>query len=759
MESGLTKLQQTLVICALFIVGVAYYLLDFNIYILLVFFGILVFLLIKNTVKNLFFILCFAAFLLGIIYTDARIPQPGALYKKAPAKMELVGRIITEPRKDLKSKTKFYFQTEQGKTLVTIYDYKRKFESLQIGDMIKIKGSVKHPYPATNPGQFDYGKYLRNKGVFTLTYVNYKSWEKLKSANSGIWLAVRKLSEVRNTIISVHARHLKSPKLEVLGGMVFGDYAVPAPEEIERDFINSGLLHLLAASGLNVGIIFGIWYFIASRLGVAFRTNIIAGMILVAVYSLMTGLPPSVTRAALMLEFVLIGKLLDRQADSTILLVMVAALMLLFNPLMLSDVGFQLSFIVTLGLLLFSRFFTPANGVVLIPLVAQVFASPIQIFHFNTFPIYSVLANMAVMPFVGIISFAGFAGSIFALVPYIGEKICFLADKIAEPFIIVLLYVSNFVSGLPGALQYLPTLEISLVIAFYAMVVLFLYSRKGAAIACLILLILLFKENFNKNLEFVFFDVGQGDSVLISTPDNRHIIVDTGPSGRYSPAITSIIPYLRDKGINTLDALVMTHPDSDHIGGTVDILKEIKVKAVYHNGVEDDTKIYRMISDYIKENAVNSIVLKDSDIIKLSGDLIINVIRPNNSAITDDNEDSIMLYLVYKEFSALLMGDCEAGSLDEIDDVVKKPVDLLKVGHHCSRNSVDDELLECLNPAMSVVSVGAKGVQYGHPSPQALSLLEKFKSKVLRTDKDYAIKIITDGYKIDLNKFGDKTWK
>ncbi len=753
METGFTKPQKTLLICAAFIAGAGFYLQGFNIYILAVFIASAVFLAAKKLVSFRFLVLYVLFFCLSILYADFRKLQPDVLYEKAPTKIELTGRVLSEPRPDMENKTKFFFKTDKGKTLVYIYDFERKFEKIKPGDILKLTGSVKRPHKATNPGQFDYEKYLNNKGVFTLTHVSYKNWEITGTPKSGIWYLGRKLSEIREKIISTHAQNLKSPKLEVLGGMVFGDYAVPAPHEIEENFIKSGLLHLLAASGLNVGIIFGIWYFLASRAGLPFRPNIITGMLLVAVYALMTGLPPSVTRAALMMELLLFGKLLDRKADNTGILVIVCALMLLFNPLMLKEIGFQLSFVVTLGLLLYARYFNFWTGIFLVPLVAQLFAAPLQVFHFNTFALYSVLANMAVMPFVSVISFAGFTGSILSLLPLIGEKLCFVADKIAEPFIFLLLFVSEFTAELPNSLQYLARPEVPVIMALYAFFIVIVFSRKAAIIPVIFLVIFLFKGSFSDRLEIMVFDVGQGDATLISAPDNRHILVDTGPPGRYSPARTSIVPYLRDRGINRLDALVLSHPDSDHIGGAVDILKAVRVKNIYHNGIEDDTKIYNKIKTYLLENKQKTVTITNVTTVFDENNFKVMAIRPANINTGSDNEDSIMIYVNYKDFSALIMADCEADSLNKISEAVKKPVDLLRIGHHGSEGAVSEELLKYINPTVSVISVGTKGYQWGHPHPETISLLEGHNSKIYRTDMNYALNVVSDGVNTEYRPF------
>ena len=165
------------------------------------------------------------------------------------------------------------------------------------------------------------------------------------------WKFLQSLNNTRNRILDVHAKYLKSPNLEVLGGIVFGDDAVSPPEYIKNSFINSGLLHILAASGMNVAFIYTFWFFILRFLGVPFKPRVLSGMLVVILYTLMTGLGASVIRAALMLLFVLAGKLIDRDAHSVSLLSLVAVIMLIYNPAYINDVSFQLSFLVTFGLL------------------------------------------------------------------------------------------------------------------------------------------------------------------------------------------------------------------------------------------------------------------------------------------------------------------------------------------------------------------------------------------------------------------------
>ena len=150
---------------------------------------------------------------------------------------------------------------------------------------------------------------------------------------------MQKINDYRENIISVHSNYLKSPNLEILGGIVFGDDAVSPPQNIKQSFINSGLLHILAASGMNVAFIYSFFFMLMSIFRVHFKVKVALGMVMVLIYSLMTGLGASVIRATCMLLFVLAGKLIDRDAHSISLLSFVALLMLIYNPMYINNVG------------------------------------------------------------------------------------------------------------------------------------------------------------------------------------------------------------------------------------------------------------------------------------------------------------------------------------------------------------------------------------------------------------------------------------
>jgi len=779
---NLHKTHITLIICSLFTGGIASVFLHLTLwYVVLCLFALSIFLF-KKLISCKLALACLITIAFSIFYTNFRTPEPDYLAQIAPTNATLKGIILSQPKIDPAYKAKFELKVAsirkhsrwkplQAKTLVTLYDKNGTFKNIKQGDTVEIRGRIKKPFKATNPGQFDYASYLKNSYIFTITSTGIKNLKSVEHPKNGIWFFIQRSNEFRDSIIAIHSKFIKSPKLEILGGIVFGNYAIPTPKDIKQNFINSGLLHLLAASGMNVALVSGIWLFFANRLKVPYKMSIIIAAVLILIYSTLTGFSPSIIRATLMLEFILLGKLIDRQADNIALLALVCSMMLIFDPSTIINIGFQLSFIVTFGLLACTTVLldktkpvpTFISGIVLVPTIAQMWATPVQLFHFNSFSVYSVLANILVTPFIGVISFLGFASSILSVLPFVGEKICWLLDKCAEPFISLLLYISCHIAALPGALQYFATPVIISILIFYALILVITLHIKldfqkkqlnfvilGLAI---VLVLTVFAGNFNRELKLTVFDVKEADSLLIQTPDNKSFLVDTGNTGikDFNSTKTIIVPYLRDNGINKLDALILTHPDSDHIGGTVDLLKNIEVKELIDNGEKSDSKIYKEIqTTIIQKHQYNEHIRKNRTIYN-NGKLQIIAFRRSDNWAKSSNDKSLIVYIKYGKISAVLMGDAESNSLDTVKKFVKTPVNLIKIGHHGSFDSVNDDFIKYLKPQTAVISVGKNS--YNHPDSKVINILRNYHVKIFRTDKDNAVNIETNSNDMKIQTF------
>ena len=714
-------------------------------------------------------------FYFGFIITFLQVKNSDELVSLTPANSTFYGQIISIPNKAESGKTKFFFNVEKigektvnGKTLVTLSANDNKISELNIGEKITISGNLRTPFKSTNPSQFDYSSYLRNFKVFTVLYSQDENFKIHNQKMSLRWSFLFNLNNVRNSILETHSKYLKSPNLEILGGIVFGDDAVAPPDYIKNSFINSGLLHILAASGMNVGFIFSFWFFIMMFFKIPYKPSIISGMLLVVGYTLMTGLGASVVRAALMLLFVLIGKLIDRDSHSISLLSFVAMLMLIYNPAYINDVGFQLSFLVTFGLL------TTANiimqkidkipnkifAVVLIPIVAQIWVAPIQMFYFNTFSLYSVFANIISSLLLFVISFTGFVSSILAIIKPIADFVCSVADFINNYLISALVYISDFFGQLPHSLIQTTHPNIIQIIIYYLMLVsvtvLIKFNKyKQAFITLVLISSVIFISTIklpNNDLEIIAFDVQNADSFMIKTPQNKYFIIDTGKtpykSGN-SQAKIIMLKYLKDNGIKNIEGLIVTHFDNDHAGGTSDFIKNTNIKTVYINSEDPNTQTAKNIFADAQKYKQKLQIAQNNKLIYAEPDLKIHTYKADITGKDSSNGCSIITLLSFKDFDILFMGDAGIESFDQIKKDLPTNIEVLKVGHHGGPNVVNQAMLEKLNNQVSLISTGIN--TFGHPNKGTLDVLRN--TNILRTDFLNSIKITSDGISYNIYSY------
>lgn len=712
-----------------------------------------------------FALLIIFMFYFGFFNSSLRIKDFDELSTYAPCEATLTGQIVSIPEIDGQT-CKFYAQISKpkGKVLIWVNDKYHNFKNFNLGNNFEFTGNLKRPQEATNPSQFSYAKYLQNHKTYSLMYTKAEKCKLLETDSSTKWIFLRKLNDIRNKILKVHQTYLKSPNLEILGGIVFGDDAVSTPEHIKSSFINSGLLHILAASGMNVAFIWGFWFFLMQKFKVEYRITLISGILLIILYTLMTGLGASVVRASLMLTFVLIGKLIDRDTHSVSLLSFVALLMLLYNPAYLNDIGFQMSFIATLGILTMGQTLLqrlenikiPAaiKGDITIPLVAQSWIAPTQMFYFNTFTPYSVFANIAIIPFLCVISFAGFLSSILALFYPITKYFCLALDWILNLFITIIISISNFFGTLSHSLITTQKPTILAIILYYIALVLITYIIKKVPtpklIITLISIIIIISATFikipNNQLEIITFDVQNADCFLIKTPRNDYYIIDTGKfsyTSQNPQASMTIGKYLKDNGIKNIKALIITHFDNDHAGGGAYILENFNVEKVYVNTNTQHSITAQKVFEAIELTNTPFEVSPTEKTIEKSN-IEIKLLRSNIQ--DDENENSIQTLITYKNFEILFMGDAGINGFEKIKNKLPNNIDILKIGHHGAKNVTNEEMLNKLAPKFAIISTGQN--RFGHPSKQTLENLKEQNAKILRTDYDHAIKIQSNGESI-----------
>ncbi|MBQ2644915.1 DNA internalization-related competence protein ComEC/Rec2 [bacterium] len=726
----------------------------------------------KNFITEKYALIIFIIFTIGIFNCYLRIKNFDFLTTIAPHNdVTVVGKVVSMPSAVSEDYTKFNFKAQKykfynkpfenitAKTLVTLTASKKLYKNIEIGDTLSFTGRLTQTKSASNPSEFCYATFLKFKGIHSRLFVNKDNFSIISKANNNdIYGILANLNRIRTKIIDMHSQNIKSPQLELLGGIVFGDDAVTPAEDMKVSFQNSGLTHIIAASGMNVSMIFGMWFFISQILRLNYKFSIFTGIFSIICYTCMTGFGPPVIRASLMLILILIGKLIDKKANSINLLFIVAFLMCLISPSMITNIGFQLSFAVTLGLLLVyqlffekikNKFLNMIISFIVVPLVAQVFAAPIQMFYFNSFSPYSVLANISVVPILGIVSFTGFISCVFALIKPVSYAIIKFFDFILLPFLTFITNIADFFSNLPNSRIIVPSPSVFQIFLYYLAVlcIIFYFSYKEKRKIFLtitltsLLIMLVTCINFNiKNNEIIFFSVENADAAFITTSKDKHILIDTGkaPYNNFSPAAEKIIlKYFEDKGINSLDLLILSHFDSDHAGGAISIMKNSNVKNIVVRSIDDKSPL---AIDIIKEAKNKKIPIKVPKINEKLLDDGENKIYAIYSLNGDDNDKSIINIFETPYGKVLFTGDSGIKTFEQIKKYIPNDISVLKSPHHGAKNTISDEYLSHINTKTAILSTGFN--IYGHPDKETIDLLKKHNVKILRTDLDNAIKVV-----------------
>jgi len=255
--------------------------------------------------------------------------------------------------------------------------------------------------------------------------------------------------------------------------------------------------------------------------------------------------------------------------------------------------------------------------------------------------------------------------------------------------------------------------------------------------------------NKSQFLEVNFFNVGQGDAILIETPQRHQILIDGGPSSVILEKLSKEMPFWD----RTIDLIILTHPERDHLAGLIEVLKRYQVENILWTGIVRDTPEYQEWQKLIKEENAKIFIAKSGQKIKWSRTVLdhFEVLHPfenlEGQEFKDSNNTSVIAKLVFGENSFLFTGDAYKSTEQElIDRGVDLNSDVLKVGHHGSKTSSSEEFIKNVSPEIAVISVG-KDNTYGHPNPEVLETLKKYGIRILRTDLDGDIEIISDGTK------------
>lgn len=676
--------------------------------------------------------------------------------------ISIIGTIVSDPQ-EKEYKTKYILKIDTinsnkkyKNTKVILYTKKEK-ETLKYGDKIELVGNFKLAQERRNPGGFDYRFYLKTKKIYGI--VTTKNTKRLKENNVNIISMIA--NKTANVIKNQSKKLLENKKACLLIGLLIGD-TDEIDEETKEDFRNSNLTHMLAVSGLHVSYVLLAVNYIITKVKIHKKLSKIIVMLLILFFILVTGATPSVLRAGTMTIYLILGGIFYRRISVFSSLNLSLLVIIIMNPYCLFDVGLQLSYAGTIGIvylypIIKEKIYNKANSI-LITISANIVIIPIIMYNFNTISLTFFISNLLAGPIIGIIIILGFSIIIISLIFF---PIANIFSKILNLLIILFLNTAKACANLPFSKIFIITPTLKFIFLYYYLLVFIIIKEriqirisiklKNKVIAILIILVIInpikyFSNIKQSNLKIYFVDVGQGDSTCIVTPKNKVILIDGGGNSKdenYDIGKQTLLPYLLDKKINKIDYCIVSHFDSDHCGGLMYILKNLKVKNIIIGKQYEEYENYKEFIKIAKDKKINIRVVEAGEKITIEKNLYIDVLWPINrekmviqNAI---NNNSLVFKLRYINFSMLFTGDIEEIAEKEILDKYKENTEflkstILKVAHHGSKTSSTKEFINIVKPKYAVIGVG-KDNKFRHPSNVTIENLKTINTEIYRTDE------------------------
>jgi competence protein ComEC len=627
-------------------------------------------------------------------------------------------------------------------------DLVEQSKALKPGHICRVKGELIEPPPNSNPNMFNYKRYLYERDTHWILELD----------------AIEGCSESRDewkyTLIRWRAAGLNYIEArfppETVGmtqALVFGETG-RISEEMMNAYRSLGIVHLLAISGLHVGLISGMFYFILLRAGVTRELSLWMLIVFLIFYMVMTGGAPPVVRASAMLIILILFRKSPFTITTLDSLSIVFISLLFWNPYSIFDIGFQLSFTVSYCLVLSSSAILSHASSNLIQLfkvtaVAQLSSLPIMVFHFYEFSVIGFVTNLLFVPLFSLIVLP------MALITFLKELIF---PSGMESMNGVYGFVISGIEALSSLLAAFPFTTLVLgkphdsIIICYIFLVLSVFKgmEKGAwrlrsFILCGFVLLHAAWVQFNPFGEVIFIDVGQGDSTLIDLPYNLGTyLIDTGGAVQFpkeewerkakpfSIDEDVILPFLKSKGITTIDKLLLTHGDLDHVGGAAGLMDKIKIKEILITPGSGDKNEMKEILSLAEKKGVPVKQVRAPYTWK-SKDYIFHILMPMDD-IYEGNNDSLVVYSEMGGLKWLFTGDLEEEGEKELVDTYEVRADVLKIGHHGSGTSSSGIFLEELKPRIGVISAGRDN-RFGHPHPEVVKRLKE-KGIMIHTTAD-----------------------
>lgn len=632
-------------------------------------------------------------------------------------KNEFIGEILDVKIKNEKITIKL--NTDE-KILINYYIKKNEnYSNLKIGSIIKVEGKLDYPKKNTNFNLFNYKNYLLSEKIYFVLTANKITY--IKDTDNIFFKA-------KNLLIN-YINNFKTK--DYLYTFILGNTSL-LEQDTKESFQNNGISHLFAVSGMHITLISTLLMYLLKKITKNHDISYIITIFILLFYTFITNFSSSILRAFLLFLLIYINKKFKFNLKTIEIIMLILLFLLMYNPFYIYSIGFKFTFIISIILILFSKkinnFKNYFSKLLMTSLISFFVSLPIVINNFFEINLISPLLNLIFVPFISIIIFPF---SLISLIFPFLDNIFYIIVKFMEN---ISIYINNTLS----INIIIRKMNLIMIVIYYLLTLICLNKvlvKKYIYVLPIITLILIYSNinYFNKNLIVTMLDVGQGDSFMITFPNNKgNILIDTGgivnfTKTNYEISTSTIIPYLKSIGIKKINYLVLTHGDFDHMGEAINFVNNFKVEQVVFNCGE--------FNDLEKEliKVLNQKKIKYYSCVKELNIDNNKLYFLQTKKYDNENDNSNVIYTELNGYKFMFMGDA---GVDKEKDILDKynlsNVDVLKVGHHGSKTSSSKEFIDEINPKYGIISVG-KNNRYGHPNKEVLNNLEN--SKIYRTDQ------------------------
>lgn len=682
---------------------------------------------------------------------------------------------------------------EKSVSVKRIFVNTEKIPNVKIGNIIKVRGKLRQFEEAANKGNFDSRKYYLSLGFYgkieagTIEIINsdYSGIRQgLYELRMEIIERLEKLCSDNNGIFSII-----NNKNGIIGAIILGD-KTDIDSDIKELYSVSGIAHILAISGLHISFI-GMAIYRLLRRRFRFLFSAAVSIPVVLSFGIMSGFGISTIRAIIMFILKIIGEVLGRKYDAITAISLAGLVLLVQNPFVVCNSGFQMSFGAIIAIVLIlpivEEILNTDNKIIKVisaNFTISLVMNPILAWNYYELPTFSFLLNIVVVPLMSVVIVSSIAGIFCSCIMFgFGKVVIFPGCGILELYT----FLCNIINKSSVASIVVGQPKVTIIIVYYAILLVVLFGLKNIRtkytraekerniikketglvlekkakkerrikgqnvklrLACIVGFLLLNCLIYyipNQGFYITFINVGQGDGILIHGDNGTKVMVDGGSTSEKQVAKNCIVPYLKAEGIGTIDYSIITHTDKDHISGILEILENnnsnrIRIKNLVMPDINMKDDTYNELIEKAKLKKINVLYIKKGDTLSLGKTKIKCIYPETTTTASDKNDYCTVLSVKNKTSKILLTGDISKEIEEKIKDDIEENYTVLKVAHHGSNYSSSEKFLKKVNPKYSIISVG-KNNSYGHPGNETMERLRKQGGVIYRTDEKGGITI------------------